>query len=461
MKLLQSIRFRLLLFSLVGTLAAIAVATAGLVTLFGRHVERRVEQELDQHIATLVGNLRVAPDGSLTLAREPTDARFLRPFGGLYWQVLDEKSGDLLRSVSLWDSQLSLPDDDLPTGTTHTHRSVAPDQRTVILHERRIVLDSASGEHPARISVAVNEADTDELKAGFGRDLLPGLALLAALLLVAGWMQVGAGLKPLASIQSAIAAVREGRSKRLTLTGPAEIAPLVAEVNELLDAQDTTLRQARHRAADIAHGLKTPLSALAGDIARLRACNQSGLADDIEAVARQMRRIVDRELARSRRRHGPQTQRTPVRPAVEAIARTLARTPAGESVSWDIEIDDGFSVAVDIDDLNDILGNLMENGTRAARDRVRVRASADGARIQFAIADDGEAVDPQRIAGVVARGQKLDESGGSAGLGLAIVAEILEAHASALHFATSDMGGLEVSFLLPAAIVQLTSRSGT
>jgi signal transduction histidine kinase len=448
---LRSIRLRLLLFSLIGTLAAVAVATAGLVTLFGRHVERRVEQELDAHIATLAGNLRVASGGSLTLAREPSDARFLKPFGGLYWQVLDEKTGNLLRSVSLWDSRLALPDDVLPAGATHTHRSIATDQREVIVHERRIILDTPTGDRPARISVAVNEAETNQLKAGFGRDLVPGLALLGAVLLVAGWMQVGAGLKPLASIRSAIAAVREGRSRCLTLAAPTEIAPLVAEVNELLEAQEAALSQARHRAADIAHGLKTPLTALAGDIARLRASNQHEFADDIEAVAHQMRRIVERELARSRRRHGPQALRTPVRAAVEAIARTLARTPAGEAVAWDMMIENGVAVAVDGDDFNDILGNLMENAARVAQGRVRVRAVQDGARVDFAVADDGPQVNTMAIAGLIERGKRMDESGGSAGLGLAIVAEILEAHESAPRFAVSDLGGLEVSFALPAA----------
>jgi signal transduction histidine kinase len=450
MKMLQSIRLRLLLFALVGALAATAFASAGLVALFGRHVERRVEQELDAYIDTLAGNLRVAVDGKLTLAREPADARFTRPLGGYYWQVLDEKSGALLRSVSLWDAELMLPDDALPVGATHTHRTKAPDQRDVILHERRVVLDTADGERPARISVAVNEANTEALKSGFARDLMPGLAALAGLLLLTGWLQVGAGLKPLASIRSAIAAVREGRSRRLCLDAPAEVAPLVAEVNSLLEAQEAALRQARHRAADIAHGLKTPLTALAGDISRLRADNQDAVADDIEAVAHQMRRIVERELARSRHRHRPGALCTLVRPAAEAIARTLARTPAGEDIGWEVDVDRMLAAAVESDDLNDVLGNLMENAARVARQRVRVRAVEDAGNVLFAVADDGPSIDPAAISALIARGARLDETGGSAGLGLAIVAEILAAHDAALCFAASDLGGLEVTFRLRA-----------
>jgi signal transduction histidine kinase len=452
MKPLRSIRLRLLLFSLIGTLVVVAAAGAGIVTLFGRHVERRVEQELDTYIDTLTGNLRVGTDGRLSLAREPADARFLRPFGGLYWQVLDEKDGTLLRSVSLWDARLSLPDDKLDAGATHTHRAKAPDLRDAILHERRVVLDARSGERSVRISVAVNEADIEALAAGFGRDLLPGLALLAGLLLLTGWLQVGAGLKPLASIRSAIAAVREGRADHLSLSAPTEIAPLVAEVNSLLEAQQAALRQARHRAADIAHGLKTPLTALAGDITKLRAIGQNLVADDIEAVARQMRRIVERELARSRQRHRQQAQSTALRTTVEAIARTLARTPAGEAIAWDVDMEVGLAATADIDDLNEVFGNLMENAARVAASRVRVRVTVDGEDVLIAVADDGPAVDPQSIARLITRGARLDESGGSAGLGLAIVADILAEYGSTPRFAVSDLGGLEVSFRLRAAI---------
>jgi len=452
MKPLHSIRIRLLLFSLIGTALAVAIAGVGLVALFGRHVERRIEQELDGYINTLVGNLRVGADGRLTLVKEPVETRFLRPLGGLYWQVLDESSGAVLRSVSLWDSQLALPDDVLPAGGTHTHRTKAPDQRDVILHERRVLLKGPSGQRAVRVSVAVDESDTEALKAGFGRDLVPGLALLGALLLLTGWLQVGAGLTPLASIRSALADVREGRSSRLSLDAPMEIAPLVAEVNSLLEAQQKALDQAKNRAANIAHGLKTPLTALAGDVAALRANRQGRVADDIEAVAHQMRRIVDRELARSRERYGQQSMRTPIRETVEAIARTLSRTPVGEAIGWEIDVDAGATAPIGVEDLNDVLGNLMENAARVARSRVRVRASEDAGQLVIAVADDGGAVDPEVVAKLTLRGARLDESGGGSGLGLAIVTDILAAHESELCFASSDLGGLEVKFRLPAPV---------
>ena len=131
-----------------------------------------------------------------------------------------------------------------------------------------------------------------------------------------------------------------------------------------------------------------------------------------------------------------------------------ARAHAGRRGNrWDIDIDGGLAAAFDLDDLNDVLGNLMENASRVALSRVRVRATAHGKDILIAIADNGPAVDPTAISGLIARGARLDESGGSAGLGLAIVADILAAHNSAPHFAASDLGGLEVSFPLSVSTV--------
>ena len=163
-----------------------------------------------------------------------------------------------------------------------------------------------------------------------------------------------------------------------------------------------------------------------------------------------MRRIVERELARSRQRHRQQAQSTALRTTVEAIARTLARTPAGEAIAWDVDMEVGLAATADIDDLNEVFGNLMENAARVAASRVRVRVTVDGEDVLIAVADDGPAVDPQSIARLITRGARLDESGGSAGLGLAIVADILEAHASALHFATLLDSGRPGS-LVPAA----------
>jgi len=444
----RSIRLRLFIFALAGIAVALGIAGVGLTTLFGRHVERRIGEELDLNIAQIAGNLRVV-DGRITLAREPADPRFHQPLAGLYWQIDDRSTATLTRSRSLWDATLDVPDAAPAPGATAVGTSRGADGEPLILHERMVLIGDTGHERPVRISVAINRSEIEPLKAGFARDLLPGLAILGLVLAAGAWLQVAAGLRPLRRVGAGVAAVHLGTESRLKDDVPREIAPLVGSINELLEQRDEMVSRARDRAADLAHGLKTPLSALAGDAARLRARGERELAADIETLWTQMKRSIDRELARSRLRHrGPHAGRVLLRPSVEAIVRTLSRTPAGETVAFDIDVADDLVVAALPDDLAEVLGNLLENAVRAARTRVRVAATSSAAGAEIAIEDDGDGVGADQVALLVLRGRRLDEGGG-AGLGLAIVSEILANYDTRPAFSRSELGGLRVVFSLP------------
>lgn len=218
-------------------------------------------------------------------------------------------------------------------------------------------------------------------------------------------MQVRLGLKPLHQLQAQINAVRGGQKASLSTDVPVEVAPLVHEVNTLLSAQAVQVERIRNRAADLAHGIKTPLTALGTDVQRLKDCGQAKLASDIEALTHQMRQTVERELARSRFRHpGLQRYATDVTDVLDGLVRTLARTPAGEGISPELILPDGFSIAMERDDLADVLGNLLENAVRAARSRVRLHGMDDGANKTIVIEDDGEGLDPAELESLALRG---------------------------------------------------------
>ncbi len=450
----RSIRLRLLVFAFAGTLVALGIAGIGLVALFDRHLERRLGQELDTHIAQIGGNLRIGPDGELTIASEPADPRFNRLFSGLYWQVRDEEKGTLLRSVSLWDSALVLPDDNLPPGETHSHDIGGPAKSDLLLHETRFrIADNRGGTRTVRVSVAVSRAEAEQLTTGFARDILPALGLLGFALLAGAWLQVGAGLAPFTAVQRGIRDVRAGSREHLDSDVPTEIEPLVEEVNSLLDQQTADMQRARDRAADLAHGLKTPLTALGADISALRARGEDDVANSIETLAQEMHRTVERELARSRLRN----RRTgmpgvAVKPTVEAIARTLARTPAGKEKKFRIDGPASVAVLADRDDIHDILGNLMENATRFARTTVSVEIATAGGDVTVTVSDDGAGVELDDINSLIKRGSRHDQKGGSAGLGLAIVGDILAAYGREPEFMSGTMGGLAVRFALPASV---------
>ena len=445
---------RLRLFALAAAVMAVAMVTAGfgLTALFTRHLERRVGQELDTHLQLLAGGLRIDEAGALSLAREPADPRFSRVLGGLYWQIGEAASGRKLVSRSLWDGSLELPQDELSNGAVHIHETSGPDGVRLLVHEREILVTANSLEHTFRVSVAVDRSEISQLGIGFARDLVPALGILGAVLLLGFGFQVGAGLRPLSTVQDALGAVRSGRARRLQIDVPREVEPLVSEVNSLLEAQENEMIRARDRAADLAHGLKTPLTALSTSVRRLRAKGEIKLADEIDGQAERIHRHIERELARARVRHGRPIARASIAACVEAIVRTLALTPGGERLNFEQHLPLDMSVAIDADDLNEILGNLIENATRHARTLVRVTAESNATRINITVEDDGEGLSDESRAKALLRGVRLDNVGAGAGLGLAIANDIALAYGGEIELSGSPLGGLSATARLPASV---------
>jgi signal transduction histidine kinase len=230
------------------------------------------------------------------------------------------------------------------------------------------------------------------------------------------------------------------------------VLPLVEEVNGLLEAQDREIERSRGRAADLAHGLKTPLAALATDAARWRERGEDRLARDIETVGEAMSRHVDRELARARL-HG-QARRgaavaTELAPLLRSLVAILSRTPDGERISYDIAVPDGVTLPFDRTDLAEALGNLLDNATRHAKSYIRV-ALPEAGETGVAIEDDGPGIGEASRGQVMERGIRLDQRGEGAGLGLAIVQDVLEAYRWRLALDASELGGLK-AICRPAA----------
>src|SRR5690606_25904937 len=235
------------------------------------------------------------------------------------------------------------------------------------------------------------------------------------------------GLSPLASVRKRLAAIREGQATRLGAAFPKEVQPLAAEIDALLEAREREAERARERAADLAHGLKTPLQVLAGDVERLRQKGEAGIAADIEQITTAMRRHVERELARARMKSGVKTARANVREVIDRVLAVVTRTPEGARLTWEVGCPPPLLARIDADDFAEAIGNLVDNAARYARRVVRIEARAEDTRVKLLISDDGPGIPPERISEVLARGGRLDEAGAGAGLGFAIVQEIVEA----------------------------------
>lgn len=444
----SSLQLRLIAGGTIAILIALTVAGGGLTLLFERHVARTMADDLDVHLKQLLAGIDVDPEGRLVLTRPPADPRFADPLSGLYWQIADDR-GQLLRSRSLWDATLALPADEPPPGEIHQHEMLGPANARVLVAEKRVRLTIADRRVPVRVAVAADLGRISKATAAFAKDLSLALGLLGLVLAMATTVQVSLGLRPLDALRRGVADIRAGRIHHLPAAVPTEVQPLVEEVNALLDGQEREIERSRGRAADLAHGLKTPLAALAADARRLREGGQEAIARDIESVGEAMRRHVDRELARARvrvtvrRKDGLSTELAPL---VQQMIATLARTPAGMRVIFDLQIADGLCVPMDRTDLAEVLGNVLENAARYAASRVRIRANAAPSALSIVIEDDGEGIAAATRSRVVERGVRLDEREEGAGLGLAIVQDVLEAYGWRFDLATSDqLGGLKVT----------------
>ncbi len=448
---IRSLRLRLLVLATGVIVLVMVLAGIGLTSLFYRHIERRIGQELDTHIGQITAALRFAPDGGILLFRQPADPRFQQVYGGLYWQVVDQKSGNILRSRSLWDTELDLPGDTLKPGQIHIHGGTGPQGHQLLVHEQVAIIPFNGEDHDIRVAVAIDRREITELSALFGRDVTTALVILGIVLLAGFAIQIGAGLRPMRAIRDGLNDIRSGKAKRLSADVPEEIAPLVTEVNELLESQEREMVRARDRAADLAHGLKTPLTALSADIRKLRRLGQNEIADDLDELAQHMRRHMERELSRARTRYRKTALATELAPAIEAIVRTLKKTPDGSAVEIAANMDTGLVAMIDRESLNEIVGNLGENAVRHAKSTVAMHGRKNDEQIILTIEDDGPGVDEHMRKQISARGRRLDESGKGTGLGLAIVNEILDEIGGSLELQRSELGGLCAVVRIPAA----------
>jgi len=249
------------------------------------------------------------------------------------------------------------------------------------------------------------------------------MALLALVLITAGWAQITVGLRPLVRLRARVAVVHSDPGKRMDGAWPAEVGALAHELDELLDTRTADLARARMRAGDLAHGLKTPLQALMGEAARLHATGAAAQAQGIEEVVATMRRTVDRELARARRLEGAAPARSNLRQTLERVLNVIRKTPDGQRVDWVVDVPDSLWMPLDPLDLTEALGAVIENAARHARRTVHLMTACHEDQWHLRISDDGPGIPAAQQQAMLARFARLDESG--SGMGLAIAAEII------------------------------------
>ncbi|MCF6320269.1 MAG: HAMP domain-containing histidine kinase [Rhizobiaceae bacterium] len=443
-----SLKRRFLILQVLLIVAALAITGYGLILLFERHVERRINAELDTYLTQIAARVGFDEDGTPHLAARIADPRFEKIFSGLYWLIYNETSDKSSRSRSLWDSQMQLPADVPELGVIHIHTTSGPQNSSLLVHERRLVFNGVNGEQIARLAVAIDLVELKKAVARFANEVTLALIALGSILLLAGWIQVTIGLRPLSFVRDSIANVRNGKATRVDSDLPHEVSPLAEEVNYLLEAQEITIQRAKSRADNLAHGFKTPLTALISDIRRLRDKGEVDIANDIEAISLVFRRQIERELTTSRIRHTKTMANIKILPIINQIVATLQRTPDGEGKTIEVDCNEDIVAQIDKDDLAEILGNLLENSLKHAADQAKITVVAREDIAYFKIEDNGKGISGAQLEMAQERGVRLDQSISGSGLGLAIVNDVLDIYGQKLELGKSSMGGLKASFQL-------------
>lgn len=441
-----SLRLRFALAMLAWILVVLVVIGISSSALFRRHVEQQHHDELRVHLMELAELTRLAPDGRPVLDRPVSDPRYGMADSGFYWQVERDgapplKSGSITRGGL--DPSLAHQPDVVhrlapgPTGPTMTYGFARP---------------APDGGTELHFLIATDERILNEVIAAFDRDLRRWLTLLAMGLLITGSVVIGFALKPVDRLGRSVAAVRSGSAPRVEDGWPAELAPLVTDLNGLLDSQEAMVARARVEAGNLAHSLRTSLAILTDEAESLARGDAGESAATMLAQCRQIGRRLDWHLARARAgvRHGALTT---IPDAVVPIVSAMQRLHAGRGIAFSLA--DGVSarLAIEPDDFAEILSNLLDNAGKWARSGVVVDWTPQEGDVLITVVDDGPGIPADERAGIFAVGRRLDEQAPGHGLGLTIARDVARSYGGEIELTDRSDGasGLLARIRLPRA----------
>ncbi|MEL7111573.1 MAG: sensor histidine kinase [Pseudomonadota bacterium] len=417
----------------------------------------------DEHAATiqtLARAIRPLDDGTGRIEdieeRHPTDPRFTVPLSGKYWMIVavDETGARVadITSRSVFDETLSLSPQATREALDNPGQFVSTNAIGPAEEPARYTLQATS--YPERQNPVLLVAVSDRTLSMAGVDRLRTILLVAMLALASGTLLAMAlalryALRPLDRIQSDLTEIREGRQAALSGDYPAEVTPLSEELNKLLEHNRAVVSRARTHVGNLAHALKTPLAVL-----RNEATGESQLDDVVRRQSESMRSNVDHYLRRAQAAARAEALgvRTQVLEAAEGIARVMNKLFAAEGKHVSVDISADIFVRTERQDLEEILGNLLDNACKWAATQVHISAAQDeDGMVVIRIEDDGPGLSPDEREQAIKRGVRLDETAPGTGLGLSIVADIADMNGGHLALKESEMGGLRASVRLRRA----------
>jgi signal transduction histidine kinase len=428
--------------------ALLLIGGFALDRVLSRSIVDSFDNQLTFVLNSMIASAEIGPDGEVRFNRPPADQRFVEPYSGLYFQI-SGTGAETFASRSLWDRRLRV---------SATHADVKPhlydsDEFSTHDHPEPLRIAERDAILPGspvrwRFQVAQSRETIDDQIRRLRSTLIWSFSALGVGLLVLAALQTFYGLWPLRRVREEVAAIRSGEKTRISNGFPAEIRPLTEEINQLLAHSEAQAEEARRHAGNLAHALKTPLTV----ITNAATADSPDLDATVIRESGVMRRQIDHHLARARaigRRAAAQSRST-VWESLEAVQRAVDRLHEGVTV--DIAGDHQAQVRVERQDLDEMLGNLVENAAKYGGGRVFVTVEPKGAMVDILIEDDGPGIPEERLGELFTRGARLDTTGKpGTGLGLAIVRDVAEIYGGSIRLEESeDLGGLLARLSLPA-----------
>jgi signal transduction histidine kinase len=425
---------------LIGGFALDRVLTRSIVDSF--------DNQLTFVLNSMISSAEIDPTGEVRFNRQPADQRFVEPYSGLYFQI-SGAGADTFPSRSLWDRRLRVIDahHDVKPHLYDSDEFSSPGQAEPLrIAERDAVLPGSPVRW--RFQVAQSRATINDQIAHLRLTLFWSFFALGIGLLILAALQTFYGLWPLRRVRKEVSDIRSGDKTRISDEFPSEIRPLTEEINQLLAHNEDQAEEARRHAGNLAHALKTPLTV----ITNAATAHSPDLADTVCREALVMRRQVDHHLARARAigRRAAAHSRVRVWESLEAVERAVDRLY--EDVTVDIAGDQQAQVRVERQDLDEMLGNLVENAAKYGGGRVFVTVEPHNDKVDILVEDDGPGIPEEKRGELFARGARLDTTGKpGTGLGLAIVRDVAEIYGGSVRLEESeDLGGLLARLRLPA-----------
>ncbi len=441
----NSLTLRLIGTSIAWVGVTLLITTVLLVVLFRGHIEQRFEAMLFDHLEELVAASELTPEGTLQMIWRPFDPRFKRPHSGWYWEIL-QSGVSVARSGSLWKESLQVIEPH-SGGIPRIQQFSGPEDESLQVLVQNITFPEV--EKSLLFVIAGPVADIEDSVRAFMSQVAITLTVLGIGLLLVVWLQVRFGLRPLQSMQRALGDIRKGRVQHLSENYPEELEPVVSELNGLLDHNRALLERARTRVGNLAHALKNPLTVVRNEAKAIE--NEQGRVIREQTAA--MVSSVDRYLSQARiaGTAGVLGSRAEVKSIIEDLCFTMERLYRERDIGFHCSGLEECWFRGEAQDLEEMLGNLMDNACKWARSQVVVRAKCAGDQLLIVVEDDGPGIPKQRHTEVLGRGHRLDEKVAGSGLGLDIAQDIAELYCGSITLGRTSSGGLSAQLDLPAA----------